>query len=141
MSEQRVSIKPEEPKLGGWWWHSCVPTLPEETTMTEFRAMMGEIGLKVLRMDMADDPKVDYNDELCLDGWNPTNPFVAEAGAFLLVLGEDEDGPFSIWGLNDDGHRYCERCGDIYSPLTRTYHPEVCWDCVSVVAHEEDRAA
>lgn len=134
-------IQPEEVKLGDWWWHSCVPTLPEETTMDEFRNMMQAKGLMVIRQDMADDPKVAWEDELCLDDWNPHNPFKPEVGAFILVLGDDEDGPFAIWGINENGHRYCERCRDIYSPLTRKFHPEVCWDCVTAVALEEEQAA
>lgn len=127
-------IEPEVPVLGDWWWHSCVPNLPEETTMEEFKAMMKLKGLVVIRQDMADDPKVDPNClELHIEDWVPTCPFVEGVGGFLLVLGDDEDGPFAIWGMSDaGGQRYCERCKDIYSPLTRTHLPHLCWDCVTI---------
>lgn len=92
-------IHPVEPTLGEVWYHPALPELKEEQTWAEFEAMMmGAFGLTVLRRCMEDDPGVPWEDELRLDLWEPVSPFVDDA-AFLLVLSEDEDGPFAIWGL------------------------------------------
>lgn len=122
-------VEPEVPVLGDWWWHSCVPKLPEETTMAEFRSMMEAKGLLVLRQDMGDDPDVKWDSDLDLKDWTPTAP----SGFFMLVLGDDEDGPFVIWGKNKDEDRYCAHCHDIFHPLLRKESPELCWDCVTGV--------
>ncbi|AWH15370.1 hypothetical protein [Aeromonas phage 14AhydR10PP] len=91
-------ISPEVPTFGEYWSHTAMNGLPEMTWDAFQARMMNQYGLTILYRSMADDPEVDWEDELEIESWEPQNPFVSDR-AFLLVLGEDEDGPFTVWGL------------------------------------------
>lgn len=91
-------ITPEVPTIGAIWYHSAVAKMPEMTWDAFQARMMNQYGLTVLYRSMADDPEVDWEDELEIESWEPQNPFVSDK-AFMLSLGEDEDGPFAVWGL------------------------------------------
>ncbi|MGL4505855.1 MAG: hypothetical protein ACRCUF_08980 [Aeromonas sobria] len=91
-------IAPEVPTIGTIWYHSAVAMMPEMTWDAFQARMMNQYGLTVLYRSMQDDPEVEWEDELELSQWKPQNPFVSDK-AFMLVLGEDEDGPFAVWGL------------------------------------------
>lgn len=91
-------ISPEEPTIGTIWYHSAVAKLPEMTWDAFQAKMMNQYGLTILYRSMQDDPDVEWEAELEIESWKPQNPFPS-VKAFLLVLGEDEDGPFTVWGL------------------------------------------
>ncbi|APU01213.1 hypothetical protein [Aeromonas phage 32] len=91
-------ITPEVPTFGEYWSHTAMNGLPEMTWDAFQARMMNQYGLTILYRSMQDDPEVDWEAELELSEWKPQNPFISDK-AFLLVLGEDEDGPFAVWGL------------------------------------------
>ncbi|APU00461.1 hypothetical protein [Aeromonas phage 3] len=91
-------VMPETPVIGEHWCHSIIKDMPEMTWDTFQAIMMDKHGLTVLYRSMQDDPTVPDEDELELAMWEPQNPFISDK-AFMLTLGEDEDGPFAVWGL------------------------------------------
>lgn len=92
------TITPEVPTLGAIWYHSAIANMPEVSWDYFKTKMMNMYGLTVLYRSMFDDPDVADDVEIELEYWEPMNPF-ADDRAFMLVLGEDEDGPFAVWGF------------------------------------------
>lgn len=94
------TITPEVPTLGAIWYHSALRDLPEMCWDAFRTEMKVTYNMTVLYRSMRHDPDVGWGDELELDleYWEPENPFVDDR-SFLLVLAEDEDGPFAVWGL------------------------------------------
>lgn len=93
-----IGITPETPTMGTIWYHSAVANMPEMTWDAFQALMLNRFNLTVMYRSMCDDPDVDDDVELEIEHWEPKNPFVCDK-AFLLVLGDDEDGPFAVWGL------------------------------------------
>ena len=93
-----AKVQPEVPTIGEHWCHSICHDLPE-MTWEDFKGLMvSQYGLTILYRSMQADPDVDWEDELEIESWNPKSPFAGDE-AFMLVLSEDEDGPFAVWGL------------------------------------------
>ncbi len=93
-----IPVSPETPTIGEYWCHSITKGLPEMGWEAFVALMSEQHGLTVLYRSMQDDPDVMEGVDLELESWNPKNPFASDK-AFMLVLGEDEDGPFAVWGL------------------------------------------
>ncbi|APU00797.1 hypothetical protein [Aeromonas phage Asp37] len=91
-------VMPETPVIGDHWCHSIIEGMPEMTWDNFQGIMMDKYGLTVLYRSMQDDPTLPDECDLEIELWAPQNPFVSD-DAFLLSLGEDEDGPFAVWGL------------------------------------------
>lgn len=128
----RKAIVPVEPAMGNVWYHPQLPELGEDMTWDDFRdLMLRDYGLTVLYRQMQDDPNVPWEDDLDIALWEPECPFISD-DAFLLILGEDEDGPFATWALPvPAGSQVCGRCGDHFTLGERTERPDLCWDCVT----------
>ncbi|MGL5526443.1 MAG: hypothetical protein ACRDCY_22185 [Aeromonas veronii] len=81
----------------GTFYHPAIANLPE-MTWAEFVAWLNERGVDALYQSMMDDQFLDDAniEELTCADWEPVPP-VLGSGWFVLVIGEDEDGPFVVW--------------------------------------------